>query len=84
MTTERMWLGITLVLIGAFFLFQLMGLGLPLLRHWFGLPPSVLHVVAGTPPFISGFPHYFIRSVIQTLVPLVLVGLGAYLVLRTR
>ncbi|HUU45290.1 MAG TPA: hypothetical protein VM118_06115 [Acidobacteriota bacterium] len=84
MTTERSWLGVTLVVIGAFFLIQAFGLGLPLMRHWFGFSPSILHIVGGPPPFVSGFPHYMIRSVIQTVVPLLLVGLGVYLVLRTR
>ena len=84
MTTERMWLGVVLVAIGAYFLLQVVGMGLPLLGYWCGVTPSIHHLVGGTSPFAHGLSFYAIRSVIQTIIPLLLVGLGVYLVLRTR
>lgn len=84
MTTERLWLGVILVVIGAYLLLRVVGMGLPLMGYWFGVIPSIHHLAAGTSHFAHGFQYHLIRSVIQTIIPLMLVGMGVYLVLRTR
>jgi hypothetical protein len=82
MAADKLWVGVIMVALGAFFLMPSLDWGFSCLGHSLGRPP-VIHFGSGH-YYMSSFIRDMVTFAIRTVMPLALIGLGIFLVARSR